>query len=98
MSRVKRAIVTLLVAAGIGVGSAGVASAAVEYVGGGVWDHGIVSDRVYSNYLHDSRCHGSTAVGIRTVRSANTGAGLWSRASVQKANTNNQTYWRNTCG
>ncbi|WP_026119313.1 lactococcin 972 family bacteriocin [Nocardiopsis ganjiahuensis] len=98
MNRAKKVLVTVLVAAGISVGTAGAASAVVSSVGGGTWDRGTVSDRVYSNYLHNSRCHGSTAVGVHTVRSANTGAGNWSRASVAKAWTNNQTYWRNTCG
>ncbi|WP_431871375.1 lactococcin 972 family bacteriocin [Nocardiopsis eucommiae] len=98
MSRTKRVLATLLITAGMGMASSGVAAAAVSHVGGGIWDRGVVSDRVYSNYLHESRCHGSTAVGVRTVRSADTSAGLWSRASVQKAWVNNQMYWRNTCG
>ncbi|WP_083927589.1 lactococcin 972 family bacteriocin [Nocardiopsis prasina] len=97
MNRTKKALVTVLVAAGISAGAAGTASAAVSNVGGGIWDRGIVSDRVYSNYLHNSRCHGSTAVGVSTVRSPNTAAGSWARASVRQAWTNNQMYWRNSC-
>ncbi|WP_084392676.1 MULTISPECIES: lactococcin 972 family bacteriocin [Nocardiopsis] len=97
MNRSKKVLVTVLVAAGISVGTAGAASAVVSNVGGGTWDRGIVAERVYSNYLHNSRCHGSTAVGTSTVRSPNTSAGSWARASVQKSWTNNQTYWRNSC-
>lgn len=98
MNRTKKVLVTVLIAAGISVGTASTASAVVSSVGGGTWDRGVVSERVYSNYLHNSRCHGSTAVGTSTVRSADTRAGLWSRASVRKAWTNNQMYWRNSCG
>lgn len=98
MKKAKKALVTVLVAAGITMGTAGAASAAVEYVGGGTWDHGVTSDRVYSNYLHQLRCHGSTAVGTRTVRSSDTAAGRWSYASAPKAWINNQRYWRSSCG
>ena len=68
----------------------------VSNVGGGTWDRGIVAERVYSNYLHNSRCHGSTAVGKTTVRTANIAAGYWARATADRAIGNNQAY-RRTC-
>ena len=97
MNRTKKSLVTFLTAVGITLGTAGAASANVEHVGGGIWDRGIASDRVYSNYLHNVSCHGSTAVGTTTVRSPDTDAGLWAYASVTRAWTNNQQYWRNSC-
>ncbi|RKS10276.1 lactococcin 972 family bacteriocin [Nocardiopsis sp. Huas11] len=93
---IRRAACTALLAGGLVAGAAGTASAVVEYVGGGVWDHGIVNSRVYSNYYHSSICHGSTAVGTTTVR-ATAGAGATSYASAPKAWTNNQTYYRTSC-
>ncbi|WP_202976044.1 lactococcin 972 family bacteriocin [Rothia uropygialis] len=39
------------------------AAQAADHVGGGYWDHGVSGGRVFSDYLHHGRCHGSTAKG-----------------------------------
>ncbi|MBB6174869.1 lactococcin 972 family bacteriocin [Nocardiopsis mwathae] len=99
MNSAKRISIAVLMAAGIVVGTAG-AAAAIEKVGGGKWDHGVSglprSGPVWSNYYHPSTCHGSTAVGVTTVR-ASARQGLWSNATTLRAAGNNQTYWRNSC-
>ncbi|MFE3457530.1 lactococcin 972 family bacteriocin [Nocardiopsis aegyptia] len=93
----KRTVAILLMGASIALGAAGVAAAReVTYVGGGTWYHGLTSARVYSNYFHSTRCHGSTAEGTYTYRSATVAAGYTSEASAPRALYNNKTYWR-TC-
>lgn len=93
----KRAAATLVIAAGLTAGTASVATAAISYVGGGTWYHGLTSGRVYSDYFHATRCHGSTAVGTYTVTSAAMLPGKTSEASAPRAVSNNETYWRH-CG
>ncbi|GAA2009595.1 hypothetical protein GCM10009799_41930 [Nocardiopsis rhodophaea] len=99
MKSAKRISVATLMVAGIVVGSAG-AAAAYEKVGGGKWIHGVSglprSGPVWSNYYHPSTCHGSTAVGVTTVRD-DAEADLWSEATTIRALGNNQTYWRKSC-
>ncbi|WP_285730865.1 lactococcin 972 family bacteriocin [Nocardiopsis sp. ATB16-24] len=97
MNALKKAMVTLAVAAGLTAGTAGVASAATEYVGGGTWWHGLTASTVYSDYFHATRCHGSTAVGTYTVRSTGYLPGYTSKATAPRALYNNETYWRH-CG
>ncbi|MEU0521990.1 lactococcin 972 family bacteriocin [Streptosporangium sp. NPDC006007] len=65
---------------------------------GGTWDHGTGTGYTWSDYYHSSDCHGSTAVGVRTVRSPNTNPGSWSRASVAMSSFNNETYYRIEAG
>ncbi|MCY9787583.1 lactococcin 972 family bacteriocin [Nocardiopsis sp. EMB25] len=100
MNAFKRISIAALIASGITVGTAGVAAAVVEYVGGGTWSHGSQgvagAGVTWSNYHHGSVCHGSTAVGAYTVRDS-APAGEWSRAAAPKALGNNQTYWRTSC-
>lgn len=93
----KQTVVTLLVAAGITLGTAGAAVAATSYVGGGTWWHGLTAGTVYSDYFHSTRCHGSTAVGSYTIRSASMLPGYLAQASAPRATHNNETYWRH-CG
>ncbi|WP_159944372.1 MULTISPECIES: lactococcin 972 family bacteriocin [unclassified Nocardiopsis] len=93
----RRAAATVLIAAGITVGTAGAAAAVVSYVGGGTWYHGVANGVVYSNYYHPTQCHGSTAVGAYTYRSPAVLPGRTSIAEARSALSNNQTYWR-TCG
>lgn len=96
MELTKRVAVAALVAAGVAGSTAGVASAA-ERAGGGVWYQGMTNKDVYSNYDHETRCHSSTAVGVRTVRSGDTPTGERSYAETQKSATDNQAYCRNSC-
>ncbi|GAA1440475.1 lactococcin 972 family bacteriocin [Nocardiopsis tropica] len=93
----KRAAASLVLAAGLTAATAGVADAAISYVGGGTWYHGLTTGRVYSNYFHATLCHGSTAVGTYTVTSAAMLPGKTSEASAPRAVNHNETYWRH-CG
>ncbi|MEE2038828.1 lactococcin 972 family bacteriocin [Nocardiopsis sp. CT-R113] len=93
----KRAAATLAITAGLTAGTAGAAGAAISYVGGGTWYHGLTTGRVYSDYFHATLCHGSTAVGTYTVTSAAMLPGKTSEASAPRAVNNNETYWRH-CG
>lgn len=95
MNTWKKAVATVLIGAGIGVGAAGVAAAReITQVGGGTWYHGLTPSYVYSDYFHSTRCHGSTAVGTYTVRSATMGPGYTSKASAPRAGWGNESYWR----
>ncbi|MFE9245425.1 lactococcin 972 family bacteriocin [Nocardiopsis sp. NPDC006938] len=69
-------------------------AARIQNVGGGKWDHGMTTSRVYSNYLHEAVCHSSTAVGTVTS-TGKAPAGRWSYASAPRADRNNATYWNN---
>ncbi|MBD3005161.1 MULTISPECIES: lactococcin 972 family bacteriocin [unclassified Streptomyces] len=61
---------------------------------GGTWDHGISPGIVWSNYQHDSKCHGSTSVGAYTDRSPNTPAGQVSYTSANAKVSGNKAYYR----
>ncbi|MFF8592235.1 lactococcin 972 family bacteriocin [Streptomyces sp. NPDC015220] len=61
---------------------------------GGTWDHGAGTSYVWSDYLHNSKCHGSTSVGAYTDRSANTAAGTWSITSATASLSGNKAYYR----
>lgn len=48
----------------------------------GTWDKGSEYGIVWSNYYHPFRVHGTTVVGIKTVRSPNVLPGEWSYATT----------------
>ncbi|WP_082121350.1 lactococcin 972 family bacteriocin [Corynebacterium uterequi] len=74
--------------------STAVAAAIVENAGGGAWDHGVNAVQVWSNYSHDRVDHGSTAVGLRTVRSGCVKPGSTSYARAPRNVRNNQSFYR----
>ncbi|GAA1741990.1 lactococcin 972 family bacteriocin [Nonomuraea bangladeshensis] len=65
---------------------------------GGIWNHGVSQGYTYSDYWHDADCHGSTAVGVSTVRSPNMNPGSWSRAKVASSSFGNAAYYRIEAG
>lgn len=74
---------------------AGPANAYVSYPEGGTWDYGN-SGRTWSDYHHPSKLHRSTACNsVTCLRSADTGRGSWSRASVSWTVTGNTWYYYN---
>lgn len=87
----KRTLLTVLVAAIMSVGLAGVAYAAGPYdVGGGTWYHSrTLESPVYSHYLHKYRCHTATVWNGRYHPSLRREPGYWAKASAS----NN---WRRT--
>ncbi|WP_028647201.1 lactococcin 972 family bacteriocin [Nocardiopsis sp. CNT312] len=97
MKLLKKAAVTLLIGAGVGLGAAGIASAATSYVGGGTWSHGVTKTTVYSIYHHSTRCHGATAVGTYTDRTPSTLPGYTAQAyAPPRWWGGNEAYW-NLC-
>ncbi|WP_080793551.1 lactococcin 972 family bacteriocin [Corynebacterium pacaense] len=83
------------VIAGLTVSGAAAASATTINIDGGVWDYGVGSGTVWSNYFHNGKSHGSTAVGTITSDSGCTNRNTWSRASApSKVIGTNKTYYR----
>ncbi|MDH2428407.1 lactococcin 972 family bacteriocin [Sphaerisporangium sp. TRM90804] len=70
---------------------------ATEYVGGGTWTYGVNAADVWSDYFHDTKCHGSSAQGAYYQRDWLIAAGYWSEVNIPKASFGNKSYWRNTC-
>jgi hypothetical protein len=98
MKLTKRILVTTALIAGIAAGSAGAAHASGPLKE--TWNRGVTgvpgAGTSYSHYYHPSVCHGATAVGKTTVRTANIGGGHWAKATAKRALGNNQAY-RRTC-
>ncbi|GAA0973440.1 hypothetical protein GCM10009555_028240 [Acrocarpospora macrocephala] len=97
---IKRLTKTAALATALLLGVATPAFAAIYTVNvdGGVWTYGINgSSYVISNYYHGTKCHGSTAIGTFTSRSANTAAGATSYASAPAKGFGNESYYRTTC-
>lgn len=71
----------------------------VRHVGGGTWHYGTDLFSGYSNYYHETRCHGSSAEsGPNYVRDHNVSAGMWSIADVERHGIDTiRAYWTNTC-
>lgn len=96
----KHVLLTMVVAVVISFGIAGVAYAAGPYyVGGGTWYHGVVrGGNVWSNYLHNYRCHTSTVYNGRYHSSGRTARGYWARASApERRYWRDYAYWNNRC-
>lgn len=60
---------------------------------GGTWNYGVTGKYTYSDYLHGSRVHKSTAVGANTVITPWTSAGVWSKAQAISAIGGNKAYY-----
>ncbi len=58
------------------------ADAIVEKKDGGKWSHGSNPLKVWSNYYHPKKRHGSSVEGIKHVKSRCVGKKKWSRAST----------------
>ncbi|TQN28414.1 lactococcin 972-like bacteriocin [Haloactinospora alba] len=96
-SMVRRAVAPVLLAGGIAAFSAGAASAEITYPPeGGKWDHGAGTSYVWSDYLHNGTCHGSTSVGRYTDRDT-AAAGSWSITEAPTKLFGNESYYRTTC-
>ena len=61
------------------------ADAKIDYVDGGTWDHGVSWTKVWSNYKHNKKRHGSSVKGKRFVDSGCVGKGKTSRAETKRA-------------
>lgn len=100
MTALVTAITTVVITAAVILGTAAPALAQTSHVGGGVWERSLTGvpgqGFVRSNYHHQNKCHGATAVGTHTER-VSAPAGIWARAEASRARANNQQYWRNSC-
>lgn len=81
-SRVRTMVVSAATATALVLGGATAASAVIDYVGGGTWQHGNNDITVWSYYLHPSRCHGSSVQGVE-FKSMTAPATQWSAVSTQ---------------
>ncbi|MFV2198677.1 lactococcin 972 family bacteriocin [Nocardiopsis sp. LOL_012] len=97
-NNIKRAAATAAITAALAAAAAAPAYAVIEYVGGGVWDHGFkgtFGGTVYSSYYHGGCGHSATAVGDDVVRDY-APKGYTAYAEVSSAAWGNATYW-NRC-
>ncbi|MEU4731520.1 lactococcin 972 family bacteriocin [Streptomyces sp. NPDC023588] len=93
--QIKRGMKTALAA---GVLVAAVATPAMaDNVSGGIWNYGVSDGKVYSNYYHPDKCHGSSVQGAYYASSGNAPSGTWALASAAKAVSGNKSYYRSTC-
>lgn len=68
---------------------------AIVEADGGVWDRGTTTGLVWSNYHHNDRIHGTTAIGSTTDRSPNVLPGQWAEAEAEASwFGGNQAYYR----
>lgn len=70
---------------------------AVEYVGGGEWDYGVINGELYSGYYHAKNKHSSTAVSYYGTDKDIASAGNYSDARVKSSGNmgTNKVYWDN---
>lgn len=97
MKRAAKVLATVGLGGALAMGAASGAHAAISYPGGGTWNQGTsyVTMNTWSNYLHGSKAHGSTACNAnRCNRSDTVPPGLWSYASIRATWGGNTTYWR----
>ena len=61
------------------------ADAKVEYVNGGVWDHGVSRTKVWARFYHKKKRHGVAVRGVSYADSGCVGPRKWARASAQRS-------------
>ena len=61
--------------------------------GGSNWQWGVIDGRVFSNYFHESRCHGSTAWGKEKKQVTGVPGNRWSYASTPQKVSGNTAYY-----
>ncbi|HZG07301.1 MAG TPA: lactococcin 972 family bacteriocin [Streptomyces sp.] len=72
------------------------ALATVVNIDGGTWDYGAGTAKVWSDYYHKDKCHGSTSVG-EYIDSDEAAKGSWSITQATPKLSGNETYYRTTC-
>jgi lactococcin 972 family bacteriocin len=63
--------------------------------GGSFWQWGVGRDDTWSNYFRERRCHGATAVGLKTKRVTGVPGGRYALATTPKARSGNKAYYHN---
>lgn len=71
-----------------------------KHVGGGLWYFGSTDTKgTWSDYTHNSRCHGSSALGLWLDRDNNVKAGKKAHAWAERDDDGgNKAYWRHMNG
>ncbi|NEN05376.1 lactococcin 972 family bacteriocin [Diaminobutyricibacter tongyongensis] len=69
------------------------AAITTAYPEGGTWKYGVSGKYTTSDYLHNSRVHRSTAVGVNTVSSYWIKPGSWSYTQAISALGGNKAYY-----
>lgn len=71
----------------------------IKNVGGGLWNYGTHATNGWSNYLHNSRCHGSSAVsGQHYDADHGVRKGNWAMAKVWRdGSATIKAFWTNSC-
>ncbi|MFG2112920.1 lactococcin 972 family bacteriocin [Streptomyces sp. NPDC048718] len=94
---IKRSLKIAAVTGALIVAGAAPALATITYPAeGGEWDHGAGTAMVWSDYLHPSKCHGSTSVGTYTDTDT-ASAGSWSMTGAPVMLSGNKAYYKTTC-
>jgi lactococcin 972 family bacteriocin len=63
--------------------------------GGSFWQWGVGSRDAWSNYFRERRCHGATAVGLKTKRVTGVAGGRYAMATTPKARSGNKAFYHN---
>jgi lactococcin 972 family bacteriocin len=63
--------------------------------GGSFWQWGVGGRDAWSNYFRERRCHGATAVGLKTKRVTGVAGGRYAMAKTPKARSGNKAYYHN---
>lgn len=94
----KRKVGTTLATGVMLLAFASPALAATAYVGGGTWNYGTGAGRVWSDYLHNTKCHGSSVQGQYYASSGNVSPRYWARASAPDRRwVADHSYYRSYC-
>lgn len=94
-----RKVASISLAVGLAVASALPAYAITESVGGGTWVHGTsytfpTTKNVWSNYVHSTKNHSSTAICGSHIVKATKDPGVWSYATAHcNINQTANAYW-----
>ncbi len=79
-----------LLTVGVTAAQAGTTTA---YPEGGTWKYGVTGSYTFSEYLHNTRSHKSTAIGTNTVTTPWTSPGFWAKAQAINALGGNKAYY-----
>jgi lactococcin 972 family bacteriocin len=63
--------------------------------GGSFWQWGVGKDDAWSNFFRERRCHGATAVGVKSKRVTGVAGGRYALATAPKARSGNKAYYHN---
>ncbi|WP_018118431.1 lactococcin 972 family bacteriocin [Corynebacterium mastitidis] len=80
--KITRGLAATALSGALVAGGAAAALATQVNVDGGTWNYGVEGGKVWSNYYHGARSHGSSVQGKHYADSGCVGADQWSYASA----------------